>query len=179
MIKSLKTTMAVALAGCFMFAAPAVMAGAAPSGIKSKKEISKAAKAAVSHISATELKAKIEANDKFFLIDSRTMPEFQAGHIEGAMWIPRGWIEFKTPKKIKDANAEIVVYCKAGSRGSLATKALLDMGYKNVRDLDGGIKGWINEDLPLYGILGKIEVLDVKAKEKSPNGSGLVRNVYP
>lgn len=95
------------------------------------------------------------------------------------MWIPRGWIEFKTPKKIKDANAEIVVYCKAGSRGSLATKALLDMGYKNVRDLDGGIKGWINEDLPLYGILGKIEVLDVKAKEKSPNGSGLVRNVYP
>lgn len=161
------------------FIIPQAIAGKTPAGIKPKKEISKAAKAAVPHISAKELAAKIGAGEKFYLIDVRTMPEYQAGHIDGAKWIPRGWVEFKSAKMIPDANAEIIVYCKAGSRGSLAAKALLDMGYKNVKDLTGGIKGWIKAEYPLFGILGKIAVLDIKAKDSSPNGSGLVRAVYP
>ena len=95
------------------------------------------------------------------------------------MWVPRGWIEFKTAEIIKDANAEIIVYCKSGSRGSLSAKALLDMGYKNVKDLDGGIIAWVKKEYPLYSIFGKIQVVDIKAKDSSPNGTGQVRNVYP
>ncbi len=169
----------LSVAVCSLLILPQAFAGKTPAGIKPKKEITKAAKAAVPHITAQELASKIGAGEKFYLIDVRTMPEYQAGHIDGAMWVPRGWVEFKSAKLIPDANAQIVVYCKAGSRGSLAAKALIDMGYKNVKDLDGGIKAWVKGKNPLFGILGKIMVLDIKAKDSSPNGSGLVRNVYP
>lgn len=148
-------------------------------GITPKSEITKAAKAAVNHISAADLKAKIDKKENFFLIDVRSMAEYQAGHIEGAMWIPRGWVEFKIAKIVKDAGADIVIYCKAGSRGSLATKAISDMGYKNVQDLDDGYKSWVKAKYPLFNIHGKIQVLDMKAKENSPHGSGLIRNVNP
>ena len=162
-----------------LIALPQAFAGNTPAGITPKKEISKAAKAAVPHITAEQLQAKIDGEEKFYLIDVRTMPEYQAGHIDGSMWIPRGWVEFKTAEIIKDANAEIIVYCKSGSRGSLSAKALLDMGYKNVKDLDGGIIGWVKKEYPLYSIFGKIQVVDIKAKDSSPNGTGQVRNVYP
>jgi 3-mercaptopyruvate sulfurtransferase SseA len=53
------------------------------------------------------------------------------------------------------------------------------MGYKNVKDLDGGIMAWVKKEYPLYSIFGKIQVVDIKAKDSSPNGTGQVRNVYP
>lgn len=162
-----------------LIATTQTFAGKAPDGITPKKEIAKAAKAAVPHITVKELSARIGKNDKFYLLDVRTMPEYQAGHIYGAMWLPRGFIELKIAEMVKDANAEIVVYCKAGGRGSLSAKVLLDMGYKNVKDLDGGIKAWVKAKQPLYGILGKFQVIDFNAKDASPNGTGMVRSVYP
>ncbi len=147
-------------------------------GIKPKAEITRAAKAAVPHISVVDLKAKIDKGHKFYLIDVRSVPEYLAGHIQGAMNIPRGLMEFKIAKMIPDPNAEIVVYCKASSRGSLTAKAMIDMGYKNVKDMMGGIKAWIKAKYPLYNnILGKIRVLKFGAKEKRPNGNGLVNKL--
>lgn len=147
-------------------------------GIKSKVLITRAAKAAVPHISVVDLKAKINKGHKFYLIDVRSVPEYLAGHIQGAINIPRGLMEFKIAKMIPNPNAEIVVYCKASSRGSLTAKAMIDMGYKNVKDMMGGIKAWIKAKYPFYNnLLGKIRVVDFKAKEVRPHGNGLVNKL--
>ena len=75
-------------------------------------------------------------------VDCREPKEFKSGHIPGAMNIPRGLLEFKIAKKVSDKNKEIVIYCKKGGRGCLAAFNLVRMGYKNVKNLDGGWQAW-------------------------------------
>ena len=145
--------------------------------IKPKKLITKEAKAAVEHISIVDLQKKINDGEKFYLIDVRSVPEYVAGHIKGAMLIPRGLLEFKIEKLVPDPNAEIVVYCKASSRGSLAAKALMDMGYKNVKDLDGGFKKWAKNGFAFYNHHGKIKALKFGDKEEKPNGVGVLNKL--
>ncbi|MEE9429635.1 MAG: rhodanese-like domain-containing protein [Melioribacteraceae bacterium] len=145
--------------------------------IKPKKQITKEAKAAVQHISITDVNAKIEAGEKFFLIDVRSVPEYLAGHIQGAMSVSRGLLEFKIEGLIPDANAEIIIYCKASSRGSLATIALMDMGYTNVKDMEGGFKKWSKEKLPFFNHHGKVQMLKFGAKETKPNGVGVLHKL--
>ncbi len=91
----------------------------------------------------TPEKAK-EMIDKggIIIIDVRTTREYRKGTIPGALHIPRGLLEFKITKAVKDPNQKILIFCAKGGRGALATKTLMDMGYKNVYNLKGGIKAW-------------------------------------
>lgn len=145
--------------------------------IKSKKVIVKEAKAAITQISKQQLKARIDKKENFTLIDVREFSEYSAGHISGAIWIPRGVLEFKIAKMFPNPNADLVLYCKLGGRGALATKTLQEMGYKNVKNLNGGIFGWA-KSYSVYSILGKVKIEDHKAKEAKPHGNGLVNGFY-
>lgn len=93
------------------------------------------------------IKNYLGSEKDYLLIDVRQGKEFEDGNIEGAVNLPRGIIEFK----INDATfweeqmmyppadtSEILIYCKKGSRGALATAALNELGYKNVKNLTGG-----------------------------------------
>lgn len=125
------------------------------------KEMAADAKSVVDEISVDDLKAKIENGEVFHLLDIRTAEEFKRGYINdhyvydlylAPINLPRGILEFRiandnfwepyyeeTP--VKDST-EIIIYCKSGSRGILATKTLLTLGYKNVKNLAGGYKAW-------------------------------------
>ncbi|MBI9038006.1 MAG: rhodanese-like domain-containing protein [Bacteroidales bacterium] len=105
----------------------------------------------IEEITVDELNKKIENQEDFLLIDVRQAAEYQKSNIPGSLLIPRGLIEFKigddafweeeflyTPEK----DAEIILYCKKGDRGILATKALTELGYTNVKNLSGGIIAW-------------------------------------
>ena len=80
------------------------------------------------------------------LIDVRDIRElWKEGTIENSKHIPRGMLEFwldpessyyKT-NKIKDIK-KMVLFCALGWRSALATKSLVDMGFKNVAHVDGG-----------------------------------------
>ena len=83
------------------------------------------------------------------IIDVREPKEYKAGHIKGAINIPRGVLEFfltsKTHKKTfipcnKRASTRIIIYCKSGARGILATASLKQLGFKRVCNLKGGFK---------------------------------------
>ena len=63
------------------------------------------------------------------------------GHIPGARLLPVDTIASAAPEALPDLQAEIWVYCQSGRRSAAAGRALLAMGYQQVRDL-GGIGGW-------------------------------------
>ena len=102
----------------------------------------------ITTITVSEAKALLDKGG-FTFFDVRTETEFKKGHIPGAVNLPRGKLEFRIDKEIPDKNALIVVYCKTGSRSSLATYTLAQMGYKNVKNMDGGWKAWTKAGHPV------------------------------
>lgn len=102
-------------------------------------------------ITAEELKTKIDSFEMFNLIDVREASEHNFGYIPGSVNIPRGTLEFKIASEefwestgfyLPEATEEFVLYCKKGSRSVLAAEALIKLGYKNVKIIDGGFKKW-------------------------------------
>jgi rhodanese-related sulfurtransferase len=84
------------------------------------------------------------------LLDVRTAEEWaDPGYIEGAVLIPIAELMTRTDELPEDMDAPIVVYCAAGTRGGIAMTMLRTMGYTNVRNLSGGINGWIAAELPV------------------------------
>lgn len=92
--------------------------------------------------------AVLAGKKKAYLLDVRTDSEFEAMHIEGTDHIQAGhW--YVIPKKIKDPNAEIYVFCRTHHRGRYVAGFLYKIGYKNVYLYDGGIVGWAKAGYPL------------------------------
>ena len=99
-------------------------------------------------ISVSDAKAIFDKGGVTFL-DCREPKEYKSGHIPGAVNIPRGLLEFKIGSKIADKNAQVIMYCKSGGRGCLACESIGKMGYKNVKNMDGGWKAWAKAGYPV------------------------------
>jgi glyoxylase-like metal-dependent hydrolase (beta-lactamase superfamily II)/rhodanese-related sulfurtransferase len=78
------------------------------------------------------------------LIDTREESEFAAGHIDNAVLIPRGTLEFKLSNvpELADKTKPVLIYCRTGGRSALAAQTLQTLGYTNVLSLAGGFEGW-------------------------------------
>ena len=74
-------------------------------------------------------------------------PDFARGHVPGAQWVPRGWLESRIDGI--DVDRELVLVCADGLQATLAGATLVDLGYRNVWVLDGGMRGWRTADLPV------------------------------
>lgn len=77
-------------------------------------------------------------------LDVRTPGEFAQGYIEGARLIDFQSGNFQNEIETLDKNATYAVYCRSGSRSSQAVKMMLDAGFTNVFNLDGGVIDWAN-----------------------------------
>ncbi len=78
------------------------------------------------------------------VVDVREESEYAAGHIDDALFIPRGVLEFKitgTPE-LADKNKPVLLYCRSGNRSALAAKTLQDLGYRTVLSMAGGYEAW-------------------------------------
>ena len=113
--------------------------------IKSSQKLVDEALKSIETLNSSEVK-KLAESDEITLIDVRDIREiWKEGTIENAKHIPRGMLEFwLDPKstyyqsnKIKDVK-KMVLFCALGLRSALATKSLIDMGFKNVAHVDGG-----------------------------------------
>ena len=116
--------------------------------IKPAKYFVAKAIAKIKMITPQEAKAMLDKGG-VILIDVRTEKEYKRGTIPGAMHIPRGLLEFKVYKVITDPNQKIIIFCKSGGRGALATLRLKEMGYKFVYNIKGGFMGWKKAGLPV------------------------------
>ena len=102
-------------------------------------------------ISAGELKRKMDAREPFELIDVREAFEYEIARIDGAKLIPLGEIA----QRMDELRCEqpIVVHCHSGRRSAEAVRLLLQRGFANVYNLEGGIDAWsdqIDPSVPRY-----------------------------
>ncbi|MDP2601386.1 MAG: rhodanese-like domain-containing protein [Deltaproteobacteria bacterium] len=81
-------------------------------------------------------------------LDVGSSPEYEAAHLPGAKWIPRGWLELKLPDHVADRAQAILISCPDGAHSIFAGRALATRGYNNVDVLDGGVRAWIAAGFP-------------------------------
>ena len=98
-----------------------------------------------------ELSHEMKEGKKILLLDVREPHEYKIVNIEGSKLIPLGQL----PKRVDelDSAEDIVVYCHTGGRSARATDFLRGLGYKKVRNLEGGIEAWavlVDNSLPRY-----------------------------
>ena len=83
------------------------------------------------------------------VLDSREKEEFSISHIKDARWI--GYEDFELSRVDSiDRNQDIIIYCSVGYRSSKIAMQLIEKGFRNVKNLYGGIFGWANQGRPLY-----------------------------
>jgi len=103
-------------------------------------------------IDSAGLAAEMAEAEDLILIDVRKPAELmEAGVIAGANHVQLETFVSDRSLWPENLDANIVVYCKAGTRGNLATAILRMYGYTNVRNLKGGIDGWVGEGNPVAG----------------------------
>lgn len=113
------------------------------------KDLLAAAHAVVPAITPTEA-ADLVATKDAVIVDIRDGTEIAAsGKVKGALAISRGLLEFRadpdlpTHEPALRKDRPVVLYCGSGGRAALAGKTLLDLGFKDVRNL-GGFKDWVS-----------------------------------
>lgn len=98
----------------------------------------------IHEIGPDQLKQMQQSGEDFVLIDVREKEDTAQGMIPGAVPIPRGVLELNIDQVTSDKTKEIVCYCGGGSRSALSAYMLQRMGFKNVKSLMGGYRGWKN-----------------------------------
>ena len=97
----------------------------------------------IKEITVSELNRKLSNKEDFILLDVRTDSEYYLSNIEGAIHIPMN----NVPEQLDCLNSdkEIIVQCKSGVRSARICEFLLENGYSNVKNLQGGIVAWAEQ----------------------------------
>jgi rhodanese-related sulfurtransferase len=106
------------------------------------------AKSRVKETNVADVKRRMDAGEKFVLVDAREDSEWANGHLPGAVHLSKGIIERDIERTVPDSGAKVILYCGGGFRSALAADNLQKMGYTNVESMDGGWKGWNEAGLP-------------------------------
>jgi rhodanese-related sulfurtransferase len=107
-----------------------------------------AAETNVIHINAQQAQ-KLIADKKVVVLDIRTPEEFAAGHIAGATNINFRAADFEKAIAALDKNQTYVLHCASGNRSTQSLPTFSKLEFKSVCHLDGGIKAWQKEKLPV------------------------------
>ena len=112
------------------------------------------AMAEVTTYSVAEVQARLH-DASVQIVDIRDIRELAEGTVLGAYHAPRGMLEFWVDPAspyhkplFADESKEFILFCGAGWRSALATKALQDMGMTNVAHIDGGYTEWVKQGAP-------------------------------
>lgn len=92
-------------------------------------------------IDAVTGKAMMDYDSTIILIDVRTVEEYEAEHIPGAINLPVEEIGDLIGDEITNKSTKIILYCRSGNRSAQAASILSNMGYLSVFDM-GGIIDW-------------------------------------
>ena len=103
------------------------------------------ARAKVQPISSAALKP----SEQRAVIFVDTSQDFARGHVPGARWVPRGWLELWIGDMLPSKTTPVTVTCVDGRNSTLAAATLKALGYEKVAVLDGGMAAWQKAELPV------------------------------
>lgn len=115
---------------------------------KTFKDLMDAAHRDVPEWSIEQVKDTLGNGGGYVLVDVREKEEYREGHLDGALSIPRGFLEMRAEQALTDKTAPIIAYCAGGTRSLLAAQVLKEMGYRNVVSMSGGYTAWKNAGYP-------------------------------
>ncbi len=123
---------------------------------RSGRELIKEIRSRVEEIDPTAVQQELDvresngsADKAVAVIDVREQHEFEAGHIPGAVHVPRGHLESRIENFVPQRDRRIVLYCQTGQRSALAADTLKEqLGYEDVASMNGGFTLWRDRGLP-------------------------------
>ena len=141
------------------------------------------------------------SRDAAVLVDVREQHEFEERHIDGAIHVPRSYLESRIEQFVPDRSKRVILYCASGIRSALAAETLQDqLGYEDVASLAGGITLWRDRGLPVVtprsltheqkerysrhvlvpeiGLEGQLNLLDAKVLLLGTGGLGSPTALY-
>lgn len=105
----------------------------------------------VSEMNPEELYERMNTNDlPAILVDVRSPQEYYGlhGHIKGAKLIPLGDLMSNVEQLAHYRDKEIISICHSGARSMMAARLLAQAGFKDIRNLTGGMMMWLKKGLP-------------------------------
>jgi sulfur-carrier protein adenylyltransferase/sulfurtransferase len=135
------------------------------------------------------------------VVDVREPEEWSAGHIPGAVHVPKSYLESRIEGAVPDHSGHVILYCASGNRSAWATRTMVeDLGYENVESMTGGFTLWKDRGyevdvprtltaeqrerysrhllLPEVGIDGQQKLLDAKVLLLGAGGLGSPAALY-
>lgn len=95
----------------------------------------------IQRIKPQQARELLQQNQAALLLDVRTPPEYQTGHIKGSKLLPLGELPAKIAAVAPDKHQPLILYCQSGARSAEAARQLAGLGYAELYDL-GGIYSW-------------------------------------
>jgi rhodanese-related sulfurtransferase len=107
----------------------------------------RAAQKQVKTIGMEEYRKVVESPGETLIVDVREPNEFAAGHVPGAINLPRGVLEFQIWKQVGfpanlDLGRSIILQCQSGNRASLAAQSLTDLGFTHTTAVVMSLDDW-------------------------------------
>src|SRR5712691_9252015 len=111
---------------------------------KTYKQLMDEARHTIPEFTVEEIKTRVDRGEQWTLLDVREREEYRAGHLEGALSLPRGFLELRVEEAVADKSTPLIAYCASGLRSLMAARTLKDIGYEQVVSLAGGYTAWKN-----------------------------------
>ncbi len=112
----------------------------------------KQAKSQISEVEVSEVISLMD--DGYQVLDVREPHEYVSGTIDGAVNIPRGILEAVSDRQypgriemMQDRDKKWLVLCATSGRSAMATVVMQQMGFKNVKNINGGIAAWKSAEM--------------------------------
>jgi rhodanese-related sulfurtransferase len=113
------------------------------SGGKTVRQLLAEAGARVPFMAIDELRFRLSARaNDFVILDVRERDAYLAGHVPGAIHLPRGQLELRVNDVLPDPSVEILTICEFGKISTLAAATLRELGFQRATALDGGMASW-------------------------------------
>ncbi len=111
--------------------------------------------AAKSQISEVDVTGVVELlDDGYQVLDVREPGEYMSGTIDGAVNLPRGLLEASCDKQypgknpvMQDRDKKWLLLCATSGRSAMATAVMQQMGFNNVKNINGGIAAWKSAEM--------------------------------
>lgn len=112
------------------------------------KQIMDDARRLVPEVSVEDVRSRVVKSSGATVLDVREKEEYRDGHLDGAISLPRGFLEMRVEETVPDKQTPIIAYCAGGTRSLIAARTLKEMGYTNVVSMTGGFTAWKNAGMP-------------------------------